>query len=265
MFRSRCVVVGGVAILGLVGYATPVRADVCDLSSRNTCLTNGAYYSNVLATGTFTIDPFLQMKTTGSTTTTEQGYNTAGDADPSTGKKDYQFDQSGSTRALQLSEIPLSPTIGSMEYREFLLNITEPDSGPDISLDQLQIFLSSSNNLTSYDTTTRTLNGLTAVYDLDAGGTDNWIKLNYNLVKSTGPGAMIVYIPNYLFTQSGGQYVYVYSQFGSQLAANNGMEEWWIRSSTGSRTITRVPEPGTLLLFGTASVLAGLRLRRRFR
>ena len=103
------------------------------------------------------------------------------------------------------------------------------------------------------------------MYDLDAGGTDNWIKLNYNLVKSTGPGAMIVYIPNYLFTQSGGQYVYVYSQFGSQLAANNGMEEWWIRSSTGSRSITRVPEPGTLLLFGTASVLAGLRLRRRFR
>jgi hypothetical protein len=43
------------------------------------------------------------------------------------------------------------------------------------------------------------------------------------------------------------------------------MEEWWVRSTTGSKTITRVPEPGLLLLFGTASLFAGRRLRRRFK
>jgi hypothetical protein len=231
------------AVAVLVVCATPARADVCDLSAgRSTCdppIYGGAYYSNVLPSGTYNVDPFLQVRATG----TESGYNTSG---------------------LELSKIPLV-TIGSIEYREFMLSIDEPGNDPMISLDQLQIFLSSSATESSYNTTTRTLGTLNAIYDLDSGG-DDWIKLNYQLAKQSGPGAMIVYIPNYLFTQSGGQYVYLYSQLGSTaLPSGGGMEEWWVRSTTGSKTITRVPEPGLLLLFGTASLFAGRRFRRRFK
>jgi hypothetical protein len=198
----------------------------------------GVYYSNNLPSGTIKVDPFLQVRATG----TESGYNVSG---------------------LDLSKVP-TIAIGTVEYREFMLYIDEPGNDPMISLDQLQIFLSPSATAGSYNTTTRTLGGLTAIYDLDSGG-DDWIKLNYQLAKQSGPGAMIVYIPNYLFTQSGGQYVYLYSQFGSNLPSAGGMEEWWVRSTTGSKTITRVPEPGLLLLFGTASLFAGRRLRRRFK
>jgi len=198
----------------------------------------GAYYSNNLPSGTYKVDPFLQVRATG----TESSYNTSG---------------------LALSTVPLV-TIGTVQYREFMLYIDEPGSDPMISLDQLQIFLSPSATLSSYNTTTRTLGGLTAIYDLDSGG-DDWIKLNYQLAKSSGPGAMIVYIPNYLFTQSGGQYVYLYSQLGSNLPSGGGMEEWWVRSTTGSKTVTRVPEPGLLLLFGAGTLLAGRRIRKRSR
>jgi hypothetical protein len=229
------------AFLGIVVSATPARADVCDLSAgRSTCdpsMYGGVYYSNNLPSGTYKVDPFLQVRANG----TESGYNATG---------------------LELSEVPVV-TFGTLEYREFMLYIDEPGSDPMISLDQLQIFLSPSATVSSYNTTTRTLGGLTAIYDLDSGG-DDWIKLNYQLGKSSGPGAMIVYIPNYLFTQSGGQYVYLYSQLGSNLPSGGGMEEWWVRSSTGTKTITRVPEPGLLLLFGTASLWAGRRIRKRF-
>ena len=94
----------------------------------------GALYSNnnMVPGGTFYIDPFLQMRTT-SGNTTEQGYNTSGA---------YQFnEQRGDTSDLKLGAVPLT-TIGGIEYREFLLAINEGGGDPQISLDQLKIFLS---------------------------------------------------------------------------------------------------------------------------
>ena len=87
------------AFVGIVVCSTPARADVCDLSTgKSTCdpLTfGGAYYSSVLPSGTFSVDPFLQLKAAG----TESGYNTSG---------------------LLLSDVPVV-TIGTVQYREFLL------------------------------------------------------------------------------------------------------------------------------------------------
>jgi hypothetical protein len=106
------------ALAFLVLCSTPARADVCDLSTgRGTCdpLTyGGAYFSNVLPSGTFKVDPFLQVRATG----TESGYNASG---------------------LALSKVPMV-TIGTAQYREFLLYIDEPGSSPMISLDQLPDF-----------------------------------------------------------------------------------------------------------------------------
>jgi hypothetical protein len=249
-------------LLCLLGFAQTTYAGPCDLTvAGSTCSVafgaTSAVYTNVLPTGTFYVDPFLQMKTSGGATT-EQGYNTTGT---------LQFQSQGDTGALQLSAVPVV-TIGGVQYREFLLAVNEPGGSPLISLDQLQIFLGSTSSLTNYSTSTRTLSGLTAIYDLDSGG-DSYIKLNYSLGATSGPGAMIAYVPNSLFTQSSStQYVYLYSQFGVQSGAGGGLEEWWVRTpSTSALQVTRnvTPEPGTLVLLGSALSLAGVQLRRRRR
>jgi PEP-CTERM motif-containing protein len=249
-------------VLSLAGWGSDASADVCNLTTRySTCggVSYGdAIFTNTYATGTYYIDAFLQIKNSG----TEEGYNTGGDSDTSSrGRKDYQFDQMGTTQNLLLSEIP-TVTIDGTEYREFLLRIDEGGSDPMLSLDQLQIFLSPTANLTNYNTTSRTLSGLTAIYDLDSGG-NNYIKLNYSL---SPYGIAVAYIPNSLFTQSSGtQYVYLYSQFGSNNLAGAGMEEWWVRTDSSGRSVQIVPEPTTLFLFGTALIATAARLRRRFR
>ena len=262
----KLLVVG--ALLGL-GFTQEATAGPCDLTvAGSTCSvafgSTSALYTNVLPTGTFEVDPFLQVKTAGGSST-EQGYNTTGDSNTSKAGQQFQFDQTGSTDALQLSAVP-TVAINGVQYREFLLAVDEPGSNPLISLDQLQIFLASSSNLTGYNTTTRTLGGLTAIYDLDSGS-DSWIKLNYSLGGTSGGGTMIAYIPNSLFTQSSSaQYVYLYSQFGVHNAAGGGLEEWWVRtSSTSALQSTRAatPEPGTLVLLGSALSMVGVHLRRR--
>jgi hypothetical protein len=248
-------------VLALVGLGSDVRADVCNLTTRgSTCSAvsyGGAVFTNSYTSGTYYIDAFLQIKNN----TTEQGYNTGGDADTSTPRRDYQLNQTGTTQNLLLSEVPIV-TIGGTEYREFLLRIDEPGSDPMLSLDQLQIFLSPNANLTNY--TSGTLSGLPAIYDLDSGG-DNYIKLNYSL---SPYGIAVAYIPNSLFTQStsaGTQYVYLYSQFGSHNVSGGGMEEWWVRTDSSGRLVQIVPEPASLFLFGAALLVTATRLRRRFR
>jgi hypothetical protein len=244
----------------------PVEAAVCDLTvAGSTCSPiNGAIYTNVLPTGTFYIDPFLGIKTSGSSTT-EQGYNTGGDTNGRQGGQQFQYDQTGTSRSISTSELTTT-TIGSSSYYGFLLNIDEPGSDPMLTLDQLQIFFSASNVApTVYDPLTRTLGGLTSVYDLDNGGGSS-INLNYSL-QSGRTGTMIAYVPTSLFTTPG--YIYLYSQFGaSGSGAGGGMEEWWIRTSDTSKTaITRVPnpEPATLVLVGSALAIGVRGLRRKKR
>jgi hypothetical protein len=246
----------------LAAFASSVRsahAGVCDLTvGGSTCDSFGAIYTNVLPTGTYYIDPFLQLKSNGS----EQGYNTSGDTSTKPGTQ-YQFNQTGTTRALSTSELTAT-TIGSTSYYAFILNIDEPGSDPKLTLDQLQIFLSPSNTLTNYEVATRSLDGLTAIYDLDSGGTNNWVNLNYSL-QSGRTGTMIVYVPTSLFTQPG--YIYLYSQFGATgFTAGGSLEEWWIRTNgTSGTAITAIPnpEPGTLVMVGSVLAFGVRRLRKR--
>jgi len=266
----------------MMASATTAQAAVCDLTVDGSSCVNfaGAIYSNALPkpTGTGFIDPFLRLQRTG----TESGYNTGVDYKPATGGDQFQFDQKnpsfngdplytdkflGYTRDLALVEVPIVK-IGATDYREFWLDINEPNGAKaDLSLDKLQIFLSPTNGLgvegvSDYNTVTGKLAGLTAIYDLDAGS-NNWIHLNYDLGHGSGSGDMVVYIPNSLFT--GGSYVYLYSQFGSNFGSADGFEEWWVRKSSTPNNIVPVPEPASLLLLGAGFGAMGWRLRNRFR
>jgi hypothetical protein len=81
------------------------------------------------------------------------------------------------------------------------------------------------------------------LYDLDTGG-DNWIKLNYRLNSGSGAGDMYAYIPESSFVGlSPDGYVYLYSKFGQNNAANAGFEEWAVRTGVSQAPPPPAPVP----------------------
>jgi hypothetical protein len=198
---------------------------------------NGAIFQQCDAqpTGTGYIHSFVRLQTNADT---EEGYNT--DARP------VQFDENKSpqfTHSIQVGDAPLV-SVGGVLYREFLLDVNQKGSAPLISLDELRVYVASAPNLSGYNPTTLQLADQDPVYDLDQGG-DNWVKLNYSLNAGSGSGDMTVLIPAERFGANPNQYVYLYSSFGQNCAANSGFEEWAVRT-----TPTSAPQ-GTASLSGT--------------
>jgi hypothetical protein len=201
-----------------------LSAATLDLTTRGSAgMINGAIFSQFDAqpTGTGVIDSFVRLQTPNAKATVEQGYNTDG--------RPLQFDENKSpqfTRSLTLGEVPLV-NFGGVLYREFLLDINLKSSQPYLSLDELRLYVGDAPNLTGYDPATGKLAGLSPIYDMDAGGVDNWVKLDYRLNSGSGAGDMLLYIPDQLFGSSGSAAnIYLYSKFGVNFAGNSGFEEW---------------------------------------
>jgi hypothetical protein len=192
---------------------------------------NGAIFQqgSVQPAGSGVIDAFVRIHGLGGAAT-EQGYNT--DARP------LQFDENKSptfTRSIQLSDIP-EVTVGGVAYRVFLLDINQKSSQPLLSLDQLRIFEGDSGSLTGYDPTTGQLAGITALYDLNAGGGTNWVELNARLSHGLGSSDMALLVPDSYFLKaatSSNPYVYLFSRFGDNFATNGGFEQWAVQKGTG--------------------------------
>ena len=213
---------------------------------------NGAFfcqYDSTSATGTGTIDSFvrLQAKDAG----VEQGYNT--DAK----KPEFDDVKTGNfTHSIKVSDIP-TVISGGVTYWQFLLDVGE-GGGADskISLDELKISVQRTGDLNVYadfkDTNT--------AYDLG----DNWIKIDGGLVGSgNGRADMLAYIPVSSFGSD--QYLYLYSKFGVNVAADNSFEEW----AYGNGAVPDgfgdppVPEPATLSLLVLGGIATLIRRRNR--
>ncbi|MFH1282033.1 MAG: PEP-CTERM sorting domain-containing protein [bacterium] len=156
-------------------------------------------------------------------------------------------------------------------YRQFLLDVNQNsglgDTARYISLDEIQVFLSSDPNqdVESFDG-----DGIVELEDSELlywmdEEEDSWVKLDYELNAGSGSGDMFLYLPEELFEEFYGddpdneefQYVYIYSRFGENFTNNDGFEEWAVQKDI-------VPEPTTISLLGLGLLgLVGSRKRKR--
>jgi hypothetical protein len=239
-------------------------AQMVDLTTSGSFGTiNGAtfyQYTTDESSGTGVFDPFVRIQARG----TESGYNT--DAKP-------ELDAKGGiwTHALSLDSIAVRDG-----YRDFYLDINESSNGtnPLLSLDQLQLFLTTDPNLTGYAAYSGFGSNATMIYDMnsDANRTGNWVKLDYSLSGSgSGRADMQVSFADAIFTSAYTDPVYLvmYSQFGMHgtspngMGSNAGFEEWATRSAANA--VAPIPEPETYAMLLAGLGLLGFAAQRRKR
>jgi len=207
--------------------------------------------------GTGTFNTFVRLEEKDGVFPPQSGYNTDG------AKEFDTKDKGGSNwnHSIQVGDIEPIFYNGT-KYRELILDINESQGWPDnlLSLDDVEIYLSDTPNMTGYG-------GWGApAWELDTGGADNTILLDANLYAGSGKPDMLLWIPDSYLHLAGvpNPYVYVYSEFGGSTVSfedddgklyndwtpSDGFEEWAV-----------IPEPG-LSVLALGAFLVGAFARR---
>lgn len=184
--------------------------------------------------GTGGFDPFLRIQKNGD----EQGYNTD-NSNPGFDEKTGAW-----THSVLVADLPVVQ-LNNITYFEFLLDVNEVQNGNGrrISLDQLQIFESMSDNL---NTTDLGMLG-TQVYNLD-DGMDNTVLFNtFNGGSGAADYSVLIEVwPN----ADPSKFMTFYTQMGTYTdgvedwTSGDGFEEW----AFDNERPKFVPEPSQVLL-----------------
>jgi hypothetical protein len=238
---------------------TGVTQDQVDLTvAGNTTTIGGAIYTAIDTNGSVGTGNFPSFyKVQGDDCI--QGYNTDGTK---------EFD----TQNAPLFTFLLSTMDVVNGYVEFHLDINQAKEFPGLSLDNVQLFASTSNTLTSWSDCL--LGGIACIYSMDTASSNQAILLNYVQNNGSGNGYdMQLLVPVSVFAglDASTNYIYLYSAFGAvggDYAENDGFEEWAYRRCPEGEVCWRippqqVPEPGTVALIAIGVALAGLASTRR--
>jgi PEP-CTERM motif-containing protein len=212
-------------------------------------------------TGTGVYNPFLRLQATG----TEAGMNTDGDAHAT-----YDDVAGIWTHGITLGQLN-TITQGGQTYYSFSCDINEPNGGGQnlLSLDELRIYtLAGSSALTSEGAVTGA--GGVLKYNLDGGGNNQTVYLDYNLAAGSGHDDFQVLIPTSFFAgASSTDQVYFYSAFGettgmaADFSSADGFEEWHALLGQAPPPPS-LPEPSTVMILGTGLLgLAATRIRKK--
>lgn len=244
MKNLRIVVLSGfVAMAGIlspsISYAVPL--DMSTLADSGTI--NGALFTrdNQLGQGTGNFQSFLRVQANG----TEKGYNTDGALEFDS--KPGQF-----TRSVKISDIPLV-NINGTDYREFLLDAGEPGGNNNsLVIDVLDLYLLNAPNITGYP-----LNFPVLDRKYSFIGDNNFDSILLDNIIGNGMSDMFAYIPDINFSGTNNEYLYLYTEMSS---TGGTFEEWGHREGGSSNV---VPEPASMILFGSGMVGAFIRRRKK--